>query len=168
MDFFKKLLDDREDRYQEQMDLIDKYKKPIISFMLNIPGQEKNKKLYEDFHLKGIEKLEDLFKNLILESIYKNKDTGIYYLAAINMDPVEIKKLAVSLEDSESGRLYDIDVFDSNKKPLSRSDIELEPRKCLLCNKYAKVCMREDNHKKEDLIEYVNELICKNPTLPRC
>ena len=43
-EFLLKLLDEKEERARTQSNLISKYKKPLISFGLNIPGREKNSK----------------------------------------------------------------------------------------------------------------------------
>lgn len=159
MDYFKRLLDSREKRYEKQIELIEKNKLPIISFMLNIPGEDKNNPKFVQFHKKAIEKLENLLGDKIIESFYKNKDTGMYYLASVNMDGKELKKLLIELEETPSGRIYDLDVFDKNKEQITRSKLGLKPRKCLICDEIAKVCIRESRHNKEDILKKVNKII---------
>jgi holo-ACP synthase CitX len=55
-------------------------------------------------------------------------------------------------------RVLDIDVITA-AGPISRGDIGLERRKCLLCRDDAKTCARERRHPAEDLREYVRRLL---------
>lgn len=158
-EYLKKLLDDRETRYFEQMRLIEKYNLPIISFMLNIPGKEKNKVEYVSLHNYGITLIEELLKEKIVYTEYKNKDTGMYYLAAVDIDGNDLKKQMIDLEDSKIGRLFDIDVFDKTKEQLTRSKLGLNQGKCLICEKPAKICIREQNHKLDDIEKKILEII---------
>ncbi len=158
-DFFIKLLDSRERRFQYQQTLINKYKRPIISYMLNIPGKVKRTDEYVVFHKMGIELIKSILGNKILVDEYYDEDTGMYYLAAVNQDAIELKKQMMELEDSVEGRLFDIDVFDENAKQITRSSLNLEPRKCLLCSEMAKACARNQTHPYEELIEETNKII---------
>ncbi|SHH66506.1 holo-ACP synthase [Anaerosphaera aminiphila DSM 21120] len=162
----QEMLKSKEERRNVQEDLIKKYNSTIISFMLNIPGEDKNNIKYEKFHKKYIAKIKDsLEKNSIeiLSELYFNKQTGMEYFAAINSNALKIKKLMIELEESSGGgRVLDIDVFDRNFKQISRSELGYENRKCLICNNNAIECMRFSRHSLEDLIDRVNKLILED------
>lgn len=159
---FKKILDEREKRYDIQMNLIEKYSSPIISFMLNIPGKVKKNKEYINFHLKIIEKIKKLFEaeNIkINEEIYSDSEFGMYYIASVKIDAKILKQKMVELENESFGRILDIDVFDENKNQITRNSLGLPERKCLLCENDARICIKERKHSTEELLKKVNEII---------
>lgn len=158
-DFFKKLLDSRERRYNLQIRLITLYKKPIISFMLNIPGLVKRTDEYVRFHKMGTKLIEERLGNRLLLSEYFDEDTGMYYLGVVDMDATDLKKEMIELENSDMGRLFDIDVFDENYTQITRNSLGLEPRKCILCDNVARICIRERIHSYQDLIKETNKII---------
>ena len=61
--------------------------------------------------------------------------------------------MVVELENNhELGRIFDVDVFDKNHNQISRSMLNLAPRKCLICEKAAS-CIRTRAHTYEELIK---------------
>lgn len=158
-DFILKILDAREERYEKQRRLIDKFNKPLISFMLNTPGREKYSDRLIVFQKLGIKKIEDLLGEKILYSEFKEEVTGSYYMAVVDEDAKVLKKQLMDLEDRPTGRLYDIDVFDENKKQVSRSSLGENPRRCLICKEAAKVCIREQRHSYQDLVREMNKIL---------
>ena len=78
------------------------------------------------------------------------------------MDPLEAKKMMVKLEDMhELGRIFDVEVFDKNHNQINRSMLNLETRKCLICEKEARYCIRNRSHTYEALIERIEEIAHK-------
>ena len=68
--------------------------------------------------------------------------------------------LAVELEDIDPiGRLYDMDVLDTDGKKISREDMGLPRRKCLLCENDAAVCARSRAHSLEALTDRTGFLL---------
>lgn len=163
--FLKGILDEREKRYGIQMSFIEKYSSPIISFMLNIPGEIKKTKKYVDFHLKIIAKIKKLFEEeniKINEEIYSDSEFGMYYIASVETDAKFLKQKMMEIENESFGRIIDIDVFDENKNQITRKSLGLPERKCILCENDARICIKEKNHSTEELLEKVNEVIDKN------
>lgn len=71
-----------------------------------------------------------------------------------------IKKLTVQIEETHPfGRLYDIDVYGMDGKGISRQELGLPVRKCLICDKDAKICGRSRSHSVEELQQKVYEII---------
>lgn len=156
----EEMLDAKEKRAYIQKKIIEKYKMPLISFMLNIPGEDKNSQEAVEFHKKYIEVIKNtLYENniqIIFEE-YFNKKTGMEFYAVVKTDATELKKLMVKIEENtKAGRLLDIDIFNESGIQISRSDLNLPERKCIICDKDAKICMRESNH---NLIELKNRVI---------
>jgi DNA-binding GntR family transcriptional regulator len=92
-----------------------------------------------------------------METIEKN--TGREGFISVDLDPYQAKKIAAEIEDTHDlGRIFDIDVFDQLHNQLNREAIQLKPRKCLLCDKEALVCMKMKTHTYEELIEKVEQI----------
>lgn len=78
----------------------------------------------------------------------------------LSCSPVEAKQAAVRIEDTHRlGRLFDIDVIQSDLRPMSRKDIGMAPRKCLLCDNEARLCMRMRLHTPEDIKHHIETLV---------
>lgn len=90
-----RMLEAKEKRYYKIKDLTEKYKAPVLSFMLNIPGEDKNFEEAVSFHKKYVEKIKNLLEEneiKILFENYENLITGMEYLAVLNGDGRLIKK----------------------------------------------------------------------------
>ena len=151
----------REKRVTIQNEMIKKYKLPIISFTMNIPGPIKTND--------EIKKAFDIGKNLILEKLKENnieilevqelnENTGNELFISANSSAEKIKDITVTIEEnSELGRLFDIDVIDVNFEKLSRKSF----RKCLICEEQAQECGRSRKHSVEELQKKVEEILSK-------
>ena len=62
-------------------------------------------------------------------------------------------------EEHPLGRLFDIDVIAAGAAPLSRESLGLEPRRCLLCGRPARECMREGRHGYDELQARISEMV---------
>ena len=69
------------------------------------------------------------------------------------------KEIAVNIEEGiPEGRILDIDII-VQIKTISRSDLGLPPRTCLLCSRPAKECARDRSHSYEELRTATEKLI---------
>lgn len=156
------ILESRELRAKKQIELLTRYPYTLISFTLNTPGPIKSSGLYTNIHKVGIQHLmkvlQEMDVNIVhMETIEKN--TGREGFISVDMDPYQAKKVAAEIEDTHDlGRIFDIDVFDQLHNQLNREAIQLKPRKCLLCNEEALVCMKMKTHTYEELIAKVEEI----------
>lgn len=157
----KQILDSREARSDKQRELISKYNKSLISFTLNIPGKVKDSPNYRNIHREGMKAILNKLEEKAIPIIYKesfNKITGSEGYIVADLNPIDLKKITVEIEENHFlGRIFDIDVFDSYHNQISRSDLKTSPRKCLLCNNDARVCMRMKTHTYEELINKIYE-----------
>ena len=158
-----RMLDAKEKRYYNIKDLTEKYEAPVLSFMLNIPGEDKNFEEAVSFHKKYVEKIKNLLeekKIKILFEDYQNLITGMEYLAVLDGDGRLIKKLMMEVEEASlGGRLLDLDIYDKDFSQISRSSLGLPERKCILCGDTARTCIKKERHKIEELEERVREII---------
>ncbi|HEY8804296.1 MAG TPA: citrate lyase holo-[acyl-carrier protein] synthase [Clostridium sp.] len=159
----KEILEARENRARMQIKLINMFKTTLVSFTLNIPGQEKRSSIYIKLHEIGIYLLEEELRKQKIEVVHKIvkiTTAGAEAFLNIDADPMHLKKITVSIEEkNELGRLFDFDVFTINGEQISRRQIGLPERKCLLCNENAKVCGRSRKHSIDDLLNKVHQVI---------
>jgi len=153
------ILDAREARANRQKELIKKYPYTLISFTLNTPGSIKNSNLYSKIHKEGMDYLLATLLEMNITIIHTetiDKSTGKEGFISLDIDAIKMKKMAVNIENTHYlGRLFDFDIFDSNYKQINRSNLKLEPRKCLICDEDALNCIRLKNHTYEQLVSKV-------------
>ena len=135
----------------------------LLSFGMNIPGAVKQTPLIRSGFLFGKERLTELLQregHAILLPRELRRVSGDTWLCLVGAPPEAVKRLAVSLEDSEAlARLFDIDVLDREGRKLSREDFSLPPRRCLLCEETAVVCARSRAHRVEALFSRCESLL---------
>ena len=157
------MLKRREQRAAKQNLFLSEHNSPLVSFSMNIPGPVKtNELIRRAFDIGEILLLEGLEKigAKILAADEVHEDTGDELLLAVSgLSPEKLKDLAVNIETSSPvGRLFDIDIIDSNGQKLSREDF----RKCLICQQQAQACARSRNHSVQELQEAVYNLLDLN------
>ncbi len=157
------MLDARENRVLEQQRILAEYKLPLISFTLNIPGSLKNFPLAEKSFYEGKKLIVRQLKRYNINIVHEKnncKKTGFEAFFAVDGENLHIKRLMVEIEEYCSlGRIFDIDVLSQDGEKISRQDINMENRRCLLCGEYAHVCARSRKHDTEALIEKTIEIM---------
>lgn len=155
------ILKSREVRYKTQRLLLKKYQCTLISFTLNVPGQKKQSDRLIKIHNKGMELLCNLLPSAdILFMDSGHPVTGSEGLVCIKHDAVSVKRLACELEhDISIGRIFDIDVFDDKGRVISRSEAGYPERECFVCDEYAKICIRNQQHTAAELLYAFEKLI---------
>ena len=86
--------------------------------------------------------------------------TGPEALFCVHADAAELKRRLCALEDGcAMGRLLDIDVIGADGMKLSRTDVGLHARRCLLCGRPAPECARSRTHSAQELFARALEII---------
>lgn len=164
------VLNDKDERVKQQQDLLSNNQSDIlICVKLNIPGPIKHNKEIQQIFTLGTNQLLKLLKQsgtVIKQEIYWHKDVGDTGFVLLNSnDKDKIKRLTIDFEDHELyGRLFDVDVVyysNNNVKSVSRTELNLPVRKCLLCEHPAKECARSRKHSVQELQDKINELYGK-------
>lgn len=163
---FEKVLLARENRWNVQQKLLEKYSLPLLSFKLNIPGPVKNNRTIYKIFLKGCCQIRHMLMvnkwDIVFEKHW-NFPTGPEYICIVNMkEPIELKRKTIELEEKPLGRLYDIDIVikDGNQMvKLSRTELGFDERKCFICNKSAKICGRSRAHSVKEMQMKLSEII---------
>lgn len=132
----------------------------VLQITLNVPGMPK--RIHSDE--RAIIRAEELLKKIVLKNmaarlVLSNEAGLAVILGLTDVNPIELKRYSVSVEEFEPWcRVLDIDVILLGHQ-LSRSDIGLEPRLCLLCGKAAKECARLHSHPIRELRKRVRFLL---------
>ena len=155
------ILDAREQRVVTQKALLARFSKPLLCFTLNIPGPEKYNRDVSIAFSVGSWLLQDALrgKHLLYRQLDR-KNTGCEGFYVVDMPAVELKRLAVELEEADAvGRLFDMDVLDVDGRKLSREELGLPRRQCLLCQQDAALCASTRAHGLDALQERTGFLI---------
>ncbi len=153
----------RENRVCIQKSLISLYHRPVISFCMNTAGPVKTSALIRRAFRCGIRRLEGSLLASgakILSRQIQDNITGPEAFFCVDSDPLFLKNLACDVEDKDSlGRLFDVDVIDTDGSKIERTRTERPERLCLLCSNSAKVCSSRRLHTVEQLWEKTEEII---------
>lgn len=155
----ERILRDREKRVIYQKMLIENHQKTLISFKLNIPGPQKDGKLYRKIFDNGLMLLMSSLKKYTIPIIFERtiyKFTGSEAFLILDEEARKIKILCTEIEEDDIlGRIYDFDVIDSCGNSIGREEIGKAQRKCFLCNQYVWVCARSRAHSVEEMLQYI-------------
>ncbi len=155
----QQILDNREARVDFQRILLRGYGCALVSFTVNMPGAVKRCAPALAVHRAGVAALRERLAGHVV--YYKTLDypTGYEAYFAVDLPPEELKRLLVGLEETHPmGRLMDLDVLRPDGTAVSRSELGLPRRKCLLCGGDAKACARSQAHSLEDLWAEISRL----------
>ena len=122
--------------------------RPLVFASLAVPGAEKSPPGAGLALAAGVEAL----RRALGPGGWEELDRGIDALgpwAALRArgGPEAVKRLAAALEASlPFGRLLDLDVYVTGGRPLDRAALGLPQRRCLLCDRPARECIRAQRH----------------------
>ncbi|HBM79626.1 MAG TPA: citrate lyase holo-[acyl-carrier protein] synthase [Clostridiaceae bacterium] len=153
----------REERVEIRKKLSEIYKTSLVCFTLNIPGADKNSPLFIKVHETGIEALKKETCKYGMKIVYEQfgkSAAGPEAFFCIDAEPLEIKKLTVSIEENHKlGRLFDFDVFDKDDKHLDRVKLGFPERKCFICGERVAICSRSRRHSVNELLNKIYHAI---------
>ena len=182
------LLDSRDRRVQHQKQLLLAWPGcSLICLTVQLPGPVKRSRESLIIGQAGLAELLNKFGSVLRHVHVRDLETGYEAYMLVPMAAREVKRICCKIEDTHPlGRLMDIDVFDEisplaslgrddrkesdlddntvissvvEKSPLSRADIGLQPRQCLLCSNEARYCMRARTHSTEELLVKISQMV---------
>lgn len=134
----------------------------VVAAKLNVPGAIKNNVTLQAIFRVGLIELGRRMRGdglCVAEfHYYVNRPTGPEAFAAFEKsDWTAVKRVAIAFEDDFTlGRLFDIDVMQRHSAhQLSRTDLGMPARRCMVCEKPAKECARDQTHSAHELAEAV-------------
>ena len=155
------LLESREKRWNFQRQLIQEHPElTLVCVTVIMPGNVKRNTQSLVVAHAAVQSVQNAFDKDIRWQQEKDLVTGYEVYFLIQRPMLDCKRVACEIEDAHPlGRLFDIDVIDSNVEPVSRSVIGKEGRKCLLCEHEARYCMRNHTHSREELQQRIQQMI---------
>jgi len=155
------LLASRERRSARQQELLSENPElTLVCMTVVMPGNVKRNPNSLIVAESATKALRETFADSI--TYYEEHDlvTGFEAYLLTTHDQLTAKRLACSIEDSHPlGRLFDIDIIDREKGPISRAVVNEQPRKCLICDNEARFCMRNHTHSQDEIQQRVAEII---------
>jgi len=152
----------REARFFMQQTMLARYPgAALVCLTMNIAGPVKTTPAIERAFLWGMDHVRAVLAgvNLLFEADIHEK-TGPEAVFVFLGDAKEVKRRLCLLEDGcQMGRLLDIDVIRPDGTKISRTEIGLPARKCLLCGEDAPVCARSRAHSVKELFSCAHEMI---------
>lgn len=154
-----KILKDRENRYKIILELSKKNKAPVLTAKINYPGDNKNTDGIQKIFIILKKIIKNQFQNEIIEMKELQGYDGPSFLCSLKGEAVKLKKKAVEIEEEkEIGRIFDVDIYVKGT-PISRRDLELQPRKCIICGGDTYDCRINNLHSKEEVKEEIDRRI---------
>ena len=155
------LLDSRDRRWSHEKFLMAHYpKQTLICLTVVMPGKVKRNASSLIVAKAATKALHGAFDEEM--SLWEQKDlpTGYEAYCMVSVKPVAAKRRCCIIEERHPlGRLFDIDVIGPGGVPISRQQLGLAPRTCLICGKEARLCMRMHTHTQEELQAKIKEMI---------
>jgi holo-ACP synthase len=146
----------RERRAARQLAAVDWFQRPVVGFTLVVPGPRKAFPATRVLLEAGLVALDALLAARgwpVLMGEHRFLPTGPEALRVVDAGGPELKRALAALEDRHPlGRLWDLDVHCPGGAGLSRQDLGLPPRRCLLCGQPAHACSRSRAHPLPDLL----------------
>ena len=118
----------------------------LLSLTLVAPGAVKRSPLLDAIFAAALDAIRPLVDDARarLEAV---DDSGHHALYLLDGEARDWKTRMLALENrAPLSRLWDIDIIDRDGVAVSRRDLGLPPRRCLICDDDAKTCARERRH----------------------
>lgn len=158
----QRVLEAKEERVHYQRKLINQYQLPLVSFTLNLPGGYFQYRLWKKIMNTAVEAIETFFNKDILYVDIRVAKWGPEGFWVVSLPITNAKEKAIYIEENHPlGRLFDIDIIDSYGKPISRRNLDIAERKCIVCNEKALECYLEKKHTLQELQINIEKIINK-------
>ena len=155
------LLAARDARAALERDLIARHADcTLVVLTVVVPGAEKRTEASLLVARAACAALDKLFAAHCRHRLERDLATGFEAYWLVALPQLEAKRRTVELEDTHPlGRLFDADIILPEGRPLSRTELGAPPRRCLLCDREARFCMRNGSHTREELHAKLAQMI---------
>ena len=155
------LLASREDRQRRQQELLRQHPgATLVCLTVIMPGPVKRDLRSLVVAQAALDALIARFGSDMEDIRTRDLPTGYEAYLLVSCSPEEAKRAVCLIEDTHPlGRLFDMDVLDASGRALSRTDLGMEERRCLLCGREARWCMRNHTHTREELLAEIDRRI---------
>ena len=153
------VLSARDARVERQKRMLLEYGLPLISFTMNIAGEIKRDAWIEQAFFEGVRRIEAALSEAGIPVAAREQTlafTGCEEIWAVDAPAQGIKARMCAIEEMDAlGRLFDVDVIDSDGCKLERT----MERRCLICGGPVRACARSRAHSARELSERAHEII---------
>lgn len=158
----EQLLRSRDERYARQVALMERFPgRTLVCMTVVLPGPVKRDARSLKVAEAGVEAVQEMLCPEVHE-LY-DLETGYEGYFIVEGFLLDVKRACCHIEDTHPyGRLMDLDVLEpvgEGVAPVSRDRVGLEPRRCLLCDRPARECMRSHRHSYEELLRKIDEIL---------
>ena len=152
----EELLESRDARVRRQQSLQAAYPLcTLVCFTVQLPGEVKRSPDSLIIGGAGLAALLGRFGSVLEHVQVQDLPTGYEAYLLVKLPAATVKKICCEIEQTHPlGRLMDIDV-----PGVSRESLGLGPRRCLLCGREVRVCMRLGTHSREALLARIHEMV---------
>lgn len=155
-----KILEDREERYNRILELIEKHNLPVVCAKVNYPGTDKNTKEAKMAFEALRTAINEGFKREFIYTTFLNGYDGQSMLGVINKDEMKTKNIGVKIEEQHNlGRIFDIDIYTKDGSSLGREKVGKSQRECIVCGQDARICIKLGNHSQLEVLSKLNKMI---------
>lgn len=156
------LLKARDDRYARQLALTEGWPdRTLVCLTVVLPGPVKR----DVRSLKVAEAAVDAVREVLAPTYEELRDleTGYEGYFLVDGPLLDVKKACCEIENRHPyGRLMDLDVLErvgETVTPVSRERVGEQPRRCLLCDRPARECMRAHTHTFGEIVQTIDKII---------
>ena len=155
------LLASREERQARQLELLQRHPgATLVCLTVIMPGPVKRDIRSLVVAQAALDALLARFGGELKEIRTRDLPTGYEAYLLVSCSPEEAKRAVFLMEDTHPlGRMFDMDVLEATGRALSRTELGLEARRCLLCGREARWCMRNHTHTREELLAEIDRRI---------
>lgn len=153
----------REARVATQHALRERWACPVVSLTLVTPGPIKDSVDARVVFAEGLRAIAATFDMLgarVLACEQVLAITGPEAIFAVDADAQALKRALVALEEQHPlGRLWDADVIAPDGASVARRELDVPPRRCLVCEEPAHGCARSARHSLVELQDVIRSRI---------
>ncbi len=155
------LLASRDARWQHQQELLRQHPDlTLVCLTVVMPGKVKRNDQSLIVAHAALEVLKAEFGREIAFIEERDLPTGFEAFLLCTAELYDAKRRVCHIEETHPlGRLFDLDVIRPDGTPVSRTEIGLPQRKCIICDNEARYCMRNHTHSQEELQSHITNLI---------
>jgi holo-ACP synthase len=159
----EQLLAARDYRVACQAAALARFERPLVSMTVVMPGPVKDGPLPRRVLTEALRQVHAMSSALewrVLSRQIRWKNTGPEAIYVVDVGAQLLKAATVQLEDQHPlGRLWDLDVIEPGQRMLSRKQLGLRARRCLVCERPAAECGRARRHSLQELLAAMQRIV---------
>jgi holo-ACP synthase len=157
------LLRAREARAIRQAAAVARFAKPLVSLTIVMPGAVKDGWVSRRAMEIALQELDAVVSSAKWRLLYLElhwQPTGPEAIYVLDVDANVLKSRTTELEERHPiGRLWDLDVITAGGAGLSRKQLMMPARRCLVCGRPAHECGRSRRHPLRELQKAISDMV---------